>query len=119
MLRSVADARYLSLFGFAPCCTELHRFAAKNFPTVEKTVNAKAVLARALRAQPSGGFTTYSAPAGSFGPNEKAINAAGAITGFYCDAVTCHGYLWNSVSHSFAYKTDPRIRRTTLPSLRP
>jgi hypothetical protein len=42
-LRTVADARYLSHFGFTPRCAELRGFARKRFQTVEKTVKSLAV----------------------------------------------------------------------------
>jgi hypothetical protein len=47
VLRTVADARCLSHFGFAPRCAELRGFTLKTFQTVEMTVNDEAVLARA------------------------------------------------------------------------
>jgi hypothetical protein len=44
---------------------------------------------------PSDRFTSYSAP-GSLrgsGPTDRAINAAGAITGYYSDTTGTHDYL--------------------------
>jgi len=50
MLRSVADARYFSQFGFASRCGELRGFASENPQTVETTVKSQS-LAHALRVE--------------------------------------------------------------------
>jgi hypothetical protein len=49
-----------------------------------------------LRA-PDGKLTTFDAPGAGTGYGQGTwgywINKSGAITGYYCDAITCHGFL--------------------------
>jgi hypothetical protein len=63
-LHTVADARYLSHFGFTPRCTELRGFAAKNFRTVEETVKSSAVfsLAPLLAVAHARAWSCFTAP---------------------------------------------------------
>ena len=51
-------------------------------------------LAMPLPGAPQPTITTFDVSTGAvFGTSPSGINPAGAITGYYCDAVTCHGFL--------------------------
>src|SRR5450631_3912194 len=60
-----------------------------------------AALAIALQTSAQSQIITFDAPGAGTGPgqgtflqtNPGTINPAGAITGFYCDAINCHGFL--------------------------
>jgi hypothetical protein len=64
-----------------------------------------------------GTFTTFNPPGSTF-TAPFAINPAGAITGYYCDAVGCHGFL-RTPDGSFATFDPPGSTYTFPPAINP